>query len=76
MSAEQYLAVKKNKIILGKVGEEAQVLFEGENMEDCAPTYASQYMVLANIKGEMCVFQSPYIQNIQTFKPEVTYKVK
>lgn len=65
LSADQYLAIRKTQIIMGNLSEAAQIMFSGNDMAQCAPTYAGQYMVLADATGELCVFQSPYFAQMQ-----------
>lgn len=64
LSAEQYLAIRKAQIIMGGLSEPAQVMFSGNDMSQCAPAYAGQYMVLVDATGELCVFQSAYFQQL------------
>lgn len=76
LSEDKYLAIRQAQVIMGNLSEPAQIMFTGNDMTQCAPAYAGQYMVLTDATGEFCVFQSPYFQQLQQFKPQVLYKVK
>ena len=56
LSEDKYLAIRQKQIIMGDLSEPAQIMFTGNDMAQCAPAYAGQYMVLTDATGEFCVF--------------------